>query len=355
MTFNSQQDLLAEDWVNRCRKRVMTDREERDRDRAKRTLVAHHANCIDGFTSAWVAARACREAGEVVTLLAMDYNADSINDLMSELCESADGYDKLFIVDYSVKPSVLAAIAEYYPNMQTVMLDHHKTAFERYKPEMKVVKDSYLSWEPHVNVGVILDNDQSGASLCWQYFYQDFCQDTLPMPFLVDYVKDHDLWRFEQGDRTKWVNKFLSVARKTLDNWEDIHRQLEKDPQDILDMGKQLQKEHDWNVAQAVGMHSAIVIQGYRGLATRCKDKKYVSDVGHELAVQSGTFGACYAIHTERNSISWSLRSEGEFDVSAIAKKFGGGGHKNAAGFETVLVPTAPIPMAEETEGDTHD
>ena len=31
----------------------------------------------------------------------------------------------------------------------------------------------------------------------------------------------------------------------------------------------------------------------------------------------------------------WSLRSRGEFDVGAIAKARGGGGHKNAAGFRT--------------------
>ena len=30
---------------------------------------------------------------------------------------------------------------------------------------------------------------------------------------------------------------------------------------------------------------------------------------------------------------SYSLRSRGDFDVSALAKKHGGGGHKNAAGF----------------------
>jgi nanoRNase/pAp phosphatase (c-di-AMP/oligoRNAs hydrolase) len=29
-----------------------------------------------------------------------------------------------------------------------------------------------------------------------------------------------------------------------------------------------------------------------------------------------------------------SLRSNGGYDVSVIAKAFGGGGHKNAAGFE---------------------
>lgn len=30
----------------------------------------------------------------------------------------------------------------------------------------------------------------------------------------------------------------------------------------------------------------------------------------------------------------YSLRSRGDFDVSELAKKYGGGGHKNAAGFE---------------------
>jgi nanoRNase/pAp phosphatase (c-di-AMP/oligoRNAs hydrolase) len=29
-----------------------------------------------------------------------------------------------------------------------------------------------------------------------------------------------------------------------------------------------------------------------------------------------------------------SLRSNGDYDVSAIAKAFGGGGHRNAAGFQ---------------------
>jgi nanoRNase/pAp phosphatase (c-di-AMP/oligoRNAs hydrolase) len=46
-----------------------------------------------------------------------------------------------------------------------------------------------------------------------------------------------------------------------------------------------------------------------------------------------------YSIHPERNTINWSLRSNEDFDVSAIAKEFGGGGHKNAAGFETKLLP----------------
>jgi nanoRNase/pAp phosphatase (c-di-AMP/oligoRNAs hydrolase) len=40
---------------------------------------------------------------------------------------------------------------------------------------------------------------------------------------------------------------------------------------------------------------------------------------------------------------SWSLRSVGDFDVAALAKRWGGGGHKNASGFtESEFVPPPP-------------
>ena len=32
---------------------------------------------------------------------------------------------------------------------------------------------------------------------------------------------------------------------------------------------------------------------------------------------------------------NYSLRSKGDFDVSELAKRHGGGGHKNAAGFQS--------------------
>ena len=46
------------------------------------------------------------------------------------------------------------------------------------------------------------------------------------------------------------------------------------------------------------------------------------SDVGHELATQSGTFGLLWCIDKD-NNCRCSLRSNGGYDVSAIAKAFG--------------------------------
>ena len=70
-----------------------------------------------------------------------------------------------------------------------------------------------------------------------------------------------------------------------------------------------------------------------QGLAANCPPHLQ-SDVGHELANQSGTFGLLWCIDKD-NRCKVSLRSNGDYDVSAIAKAFGGGGHRNAAGFTT--------------------
>lgn len=55
------------------------------------------------------------------------------------------------------------------------------------------------------------------------------------------------------------------------------------------------------------------------------------SEVAGELA-EGHPFAAMYA-ETEKGVI-WSLRSRNDgVDVSEVAKRYGGGGHKNAAGF----------------------
>jgi hypothetical protein len=57
------------------------------------------------------------------------------------------------------------------------------------------------------------------------------------------------------------------------------------------------------------------------------------SEIGNELAKASGTFGLVWYYDSATKRANVSLRSIGDYDVSAIAKAFGGGGHRNAAGF----------------------
>ena len=76
-------------------------------------------------------------------------------------------------------------------------------------------------------------------------------------------------------------------------------------------------------------------ILGHRGLALNA-NAMFSSEAGHEMATASETFGLVWRVG-KGGAIYCSLRSNGDYDVSAIAQLFGGGGHKNAAGFETDL------------------
>jgi nanoRNase/pAp phosphatase (c-di-AMP/oligoRNAs hydrolase) len=60
---------------------------------------------------------------------------------------------------------------------------------------------------------------------------------------------------------------------------------------------------------------------------------KYASELGNRLAKKSA-FGCVYSYDGSRKEWQYSLRSTNEGpDVSSIAKRHGGGGHRNAAGF----------------------
>ena len=60
------------------------------------------------------------------------------------------------------------------------------------------------------------------------------------------------------------------------------------------------------------------------------------SEVGAELLKRFPEAPFSVSYHDRGDGLRhWSLRSRSDFDVSLIAKKLGGGGHKQAAGFET--------------------
>lgn len=301
-------------------------------------LIAYHADCIDGFTAAWVTYNACKRNGaDTVEFIAMRYGSDNNKLSESEMKMlnglKSDFYSKLYIVDFSIS---LACIGDLYvrPGLTVTILDHHKTAFERYFPNHKLTPTSYKAKTIN-NVSIVLANDESGASLCWNYF-----RPGLAMLTLIRYVKDYDLWRFGYGDATKYANKYLRDCCQTIDVWDSIAMRLEdhKCKELIIYKGMMLQREHNQRVEKIASYASFITIAGYNGLSVECA-YEYTSDVGHTLAESCGTFGAMYTIDKEKLEIKWSLRSVKDMDVSHIAKQFGGGGHKNAAGFTVPMIP----------------
>lgn len=292
----------------------------------KKALIAYHDNCIDGFTSAWVTYNALKETYNSVELIPVQYKPQSLEELENLVANSA--YNILMVVDFSLPVEMLQSLQLRAPMTFVTILDHHKTAFEAYGWKGELEKDSKMDTILH-GAAIYLRNDMSGAGIC-QYVSHPRQQ----IPALVAFVQDYDLWQFKLGEPTKWVNKYLGEREKSIRSWNEVAAALD-DPKsriEILEAGKKLQVEHDAEVAKIVAHAKPGLILGHKVWVGVCHPK-FSSDVGHVLAEKSGTFGATYWPTESGDEELWSLRSVGDFDVSAVAKRLGGGGHAAAAGF----------------------
>lgn len=299
-----------------------------------KVLIAYHAHCIDGFTSAWVAAKAMQKQGKVFDLVPMEYGEKDSVRLLHKLTVETN-YVELLVVDFSLSMDALAYLQEDVPKLGVTILDHHKTAFERYFPEVaKNLTPKTQSLGIIHGADIRLNNNECGASIVWGHF-NPYC----PQPAIVTYVEDYDLWRFELGDSTRYVNSYLSSRPKTLAEWDRLAESLATNPTLICDAGKLIYDAFIDECKEYAEEAVSVMLLGKEGLVVACPGK-YASRVGNILAVHSGTFGATYIPPSEADllstghSVKWSIRSNGDYDVSAIAKILGGGGHKNAAGFE---------------------
>lgn len=322
-------------------------------EKKQQVLIAYHANCIDGFTSYWVTALEMERRGYEVDGLPMEYNEESYDELLAVLagpkfyvcCD-------LYVVDFSLPASVLECLYKY-KGLEVTILDHHKTAFQNYCPGLLKDFGPSSKWNGTVHgAKIVLDNNECGASLCWRVL-TEASEQGQNMPKLIEYVKDYDLWRFELGDETKWINKWLRVRLRALHRWTQvaIWMNTPSDLVNILEQGRQLQITHDLKCETLAADAVSYKLGGLDCLAVSCP-YAYTSDVGHLLAVRCGTFGVLYTVELAGNKVKVSLRSDGDVDVSQIAKLYGGGGHAGAAGFEVGFIPAMSPVECERIRGE---
>lgn len=310
-------------------------------------LVIYHASCADGFGAAFAAWLKLGDDAEYVPMQYGDIEAPvNLIGMFGGLFTEREVY----ILDFSFPRWVMDGL--FSVAKRVVWLDHHKSAFEMWCED----GERSMCEQSNGRDEVILDNNKSGAMLAWEYFHPGE-----EIPQFIRHIDDYDRWQFKI-EGTKAFNKALwSYAPWSFKQWQHEWDStwgyssadgLEGMPNFIRE-GEAILRAHDQNVQSVVkgsarecwikapepidlpGSFLDEVTQGWQGLAANCPPHLQ-SDVGHELANQSGTFGLLWSIDKD-NNCRCSLRSNGDYDVSAIAKAFGGGGHRNAAGFTTSI------------------
>lgn len=321
----------------------------------KPNLCIYHGNCADGFTAAWVLRNALGEDNVDFVPGFYHESFDKGYAKFDPNYENKMDYECVYIVDFSYKRPVLLDLAAEFKKI--VIIDHHKTA------QQDLV-------DLPANVECHFDMDHSGAMLTWLYFsnpelskqYDKNLSDRaywikLNCPALIQRVEDRDLWRFKFSDTRAVAAKMFS-HEYTFENWDRMNecyahdamncgspgsfkvKELEK----FLAEGEAIERKHFKDIKELLAVcQTRGNILGYN---VPIANLPYIfsSDAGHIMA-EGQPFAACYWY--TKDKCVFSLRSaEDGIDVSDIAKQFGGGGHKHAAGFE---LPIDQLPEFGDT------
>ncbi len=279
-------------------------------------LCIYHGACDDGFGAAWCVRK---QLGD---------EAEFYPGVYAKEPPDVAGRDVIF-VDFSYKRPVLDQMARAAHSI--LILDHHKTAQEDladYPVPLgngwqshlgNVAGDDMSGWrQPYA----LFDMERSGAALAWDYFVGG------KRPEFIEYLQDRDLWRKQLAGGDEFTIALRSYPQDFL-IWDKL---IDNGVAALITEGGAIQRYYRLRVEE---LKRSAYHAKLGGAKCRISNAPYfaASEVAGELC-EGADFGVCY-FEVEKGRYQYSLRSRGDFDVSAIARQFGGGGHKNAAGFTT--------------------
>lgn len=266
------------------------------------TMVIYHNNCYDGVTAAYVCWRALDAEFEGGVS-----NVEYVPCNYSDPPPDVKGKD-VYIVDFSFKRDIILKMKEEARSL--IILDHHKTA------EAELAGLDYA----------IFDMNRSGAGIAWDYFFPG-----VDRPWLVNYIEDRDLWKFVLPN-SKEINAWIQSFDIDLTTW--ISKVSQGNIGNAKDQGVSLLRMEMKYVKTIANNAKLKKIGEY--IAPYVQTSILMSEVCDYLIHNyPGNYPfAFYSFERKDGKFQYGLRSRSDFDVSVIAKQFGGGGHKQAAGFE---------------------
>ena len=288
-------------------------------------LVIYHGNCADGFTSAWLANMHYGEnnpdlAGHTPNRWVVDHHAG----VYGKPPPDVTGRD-VYILDFSYTPEVMQVICDEAKFVTHI--DHHASA-------IKAMADFH-----HKRIRKIYDDQRCGAWLTAKYFWPE-----REPSRMIELVDDRDRWQF-RFPQTRPFHASLFSRPYQIGEWNRLNAMI---PEAIRE-GEAIDRKHfkDINELLDVCMQMEVI----DGVTVPVANLPYTmaSDACHLMLerVPEAPFAAAWYMRADEMNV-FSFRSrDGETDVSEIAKKFGGGGHKTAAGCAVFGWPDAPVEVAD--------
>lgn len=279
------------------------------------TIIYHRAD-FDGIFSREIAKK---KFGPHAILIGWDYG-DPIPEVPRDKGD-------LYMIDISVEGLM--------DHPWLIWIDHHKSAIEKYSTEIK---------------GLRIDG-VAASRLAWQYFYgnkeatkEDYFERRVLEPRAVRLVGEYDIWDrrdpdadlFQHGLRSRDLNDEIWRNMLQPGSFGDAEVIL------LLSAGEAIQyakTKENASIIKASGFD--VEFEGLKFLA--CNAARYNSHLftAGVKPEHDGLLGFNWAEGQWRISL-YHAEGKEHHDLSLIATKYGGGGHRGACGFR---VKTLPFPL----------
>jgi oligoribonuclease NrnB/cAMP/cGMP phosphodiesterase (DHH superfamily) len=271
----------------------------------QKIVVFYHGNCPDGFGGAYAA---WKKFGDSAAYVPLKYGKAFDYDVTGK---------EVYFIDFSFPKPEMDAIAAKAGAFTA--LDHHEGT-----------KDVVESMPNHV-----YDVSRSGAVIAWQFFHPD-----TPVPLLLQYVQEGDLYRFALPN-SHAILTYVYTRLFEFTVWDELERMLEDETElaRIIDRGSIYNEYTQLLVDKIVKDAEPVRFEGYDVYLASCA-RAFVSYVGNLLAKEHPPLALIVSVRG--GELRVSMRGNGTVDLSKIAQKYGGNGHPNAAAFIVPLGTTPP-------------
>lgn len=238
--------------------------------------------------------------------------------------------EQVYIVDYSISPDEMRELLNITKDV--TWIDHHKTAIEKYK-----------EFEHEIR-GIRYDG-VSGCMLTYCYIHHMTARGegeikpfdismTEDAPMFTKLIDDWDVWKFNYGDDTRYFQIAFNAYdfSPCADTWDMF---LDNDgEQTLIEQGKIMIQYRDNWAKNYMKLGFETEFEGYKCFAVNlgCCNSDYFK------SLPEGKYEILMPFVFDGNVYTVSLYST-TVDVSEIAKKYGGGGHKGASGFQIKELP----------------
>jgi hypothetical protein len=294
-------------------------------------ICIYHNRDLDGFCSGAIVKRRYPDA----VMIGFDYG--------QSLPELPEG-EAIVMIDVSLPmPEMYRLAARSGWNM--VWIDHHKSAIEQYKqfllPPPNPLKEGETEQPCEPFLTAVLDERHAACEIAWKHLFPGE-----RVPDVVELLGKYDTWTdFGTGEWNDLIYPFQFGMRIRCNSVETFPTNMFMPfgPHGLIagiaSEGRLVLK-YQAQYSELICRASAFEMdfEGYRCI---CLNACGLNSETFKSVYDEGKHDIMLLFYSNGKKKTVSLYTKKNIDVSAIAKKYGGGGHKQAAGF-TIVVREMP-------------